>query len=111
MVTAYELYQHPDLVLYLLLPLMVWELVWKGIGLWHASKNNRKGWFVVILIFNTIGILPIIYLLFFRSRSNRRVKELSSEQIRNLINKSRSSSRQPVKSSLRSHSVRGSVKR
>ena len=43
--------------------LAVWEVVWKGIGLWRAARNNHTAWFVLILVFNTVGILPIIYIL------------------------------------------------
>lgn len=45
--------------------LAVWELAWKSFGLWRAAKNNQTGWFVAILLFNTIGILPILYLYVF----------------------------------------------
>ena len=49
----------------LLVILAIWELVWKGFGLWHASQNGHKGWFIAILVVNSAGILPIAYLLFF----------------------------------------------
>lgn len=49
----------------------IWELIWKGIALWYASKDSKKGWFVVILIFNTIGILPIIYIYLIRKRKKK----------------------------------------
>jgi hypothetical protein len=49
-----------------LIPLLIWEIVWKGITLWKAAKNNQLGWFISILILNTAGILPIIYLNFFQ---------------------------------------------
>lgn len=42
--------------------LAIWDLVWKGFALWRAIKNHHKVWFVFILILNTVGILPIIYL-------------------------------------------------
>jgi len=42
--------------------LTVWDWVWKAIAMWHAARRGEKVWFVVILIFNTIGILPIVYL-------------------------------------------------
>jgi hypothetical protein len=48
--------------------LVVWEVVWKGIALWHAGRNRQLAWFVCILIFNTVGILPIIYLAFFQKK-------------------------------------------
>lgn len=46
----------------------VFDLVMKGFALWRASKNNQGNWFVVLLIFNTAGILPIIYLKFFAKK-------------------------------------------
>jgi len=49
--------------------LAVWELVWKGLALWKSAKNNHSLWFVFILIFNTAGILPIIYLLLNRTKN------------------------------------------
>jgi len=47
----------------LLVVLAIWELIWKGFALWKAAQNKEKGWFIAILILNTAGILPIIYLL------------------------------------------------
>ncbi len=41
----------------------VWEMVWKGLALWRAGRRNESGWFVVMLVVNTLGILPIFYLL------------------------------------------------
>jgi methionyl-tRNA synthetase len=49
--------------------LMIWETVWKGFALWFAGKNEHKGWFIAIFILNTAGILPIIYLLWFRCKN------------------------------------------
>ena len=40
----------------------VWELAWKGVALWTAARNRHPGWFTTLLIINTVGILPIIYL-------------------------------------------------
>ncbi len=49
---------------------LIWEIVWKGIALWRAGRNGHKGWFIAILILNTIGILPIVYI--FRFSKKRR---------------------------------------
>jgi len=38
----------------------------KGLGLWHSARHSQKWWFVAILILNTLGILPLVYLFFFR---------------------------------------------
>jgi len=51
-----------------LLILILWELIWKGIAMWKCGRNNQLAWFIVILILNTAGILPIIYLAFFQKK-------------------------------------------
>lgn len=47
--------------------LAVWELVWKGLALWRAAEHKQRYWFVALLFINTVGILPIVYLLFFHT--------------------------------------------
>jgi hypothetical protein len=47
---------------------VIWELVWKGFALWKAARNNHSAWFVCIMIVNTVGILPIVYLLLNRTK-------------------------------------------
>lgn len=42
---------------------LIWETIWKGLALWKSSKNDHRYWFISILLLNTIGILPITYLL------------------------------------------------
>lgn len=46
--------------------LVVWELVWKGIALWKAAREGQKIWFIAVLILNTAGILPILYIFLFK---------------------------------------------
>jgi methionyl-tRNA synthetase len=50
--------------------LIAWSLIWKGIALWHSARNNQTVWYVAMLILNTVGILEIVYLLFFRPKGN-----------------------------------------
>ncbi|HKV44260.1 MAG TPA: DUF5652 family protein [bacterium] len=52
------------------LPLIVvWTLVWKGLALWRAARAGQTGWFVVLLLVNTLGLLEIVYLLFVAERA------------------------------------------
>jgi len=48
-----------------ILLVVVWSLIWKGIALWKAARNNSMPWYVVMLILNTIGILEILYIFVF----------------------------------------------
>ena len=52
-----------------LIILILWELVWKLIAMWKSAKNNHLVWFICIGIINSIGILPIVYILTHRKRS------------------------------------------
>ncbi len=45
---------------------LIWSIIWKGMALWHSARNDQRGWFITLLIVNTLGILEIIYLLMFR---------------------------------------------
>jgi hypothetical protein len=53
-------------VISLVLVAAVWSVIMKGFALWHAARNNQLGWFIALLVINTLGILEIIYLIWFR---------------------------------------------
>ncbi len=46
--------------------LALWDGTWKVIAMWKSARNNQLAWFVCIAIFNTLGILPILYICFFQ---------------------------------------------
>ena len=48
----------------ILMLLIVWIFVWKGLALWNAARLSHKWWFIFILVANTVGILDIIYIYF-----------------------------------------------
>lgn len=50
--------------LWLIMFFILWELAWKGIGLWKAGRNKKLAWFLTIFILPTFGLLPIVYTLF-----------------------------------------------
>jgi Family of unknown function (DUF5652) len=56
---------HQPWFIVLIIVLALWEAAWKLIALWKSARNNQLPWFICIGIFNTVGILPIIYILFF----------------------------------------------
>ena len=55
----------------LLLLLIIREMVWKGIALWKAGTKKQMAWFVCMFIFNTAGILPILYLAFRQEKEKK----------------------------------------
>jgi len=47
--------------------LAIWDGVWKVIAMWKSARQNQLAWFIWLAIFNTAGILPILYLLLFQN--------------------------------------------
>lgn len=46
----------------LMIILMILSILLKAYALWTAVKRDEKGWFVALLIINTLGILELVYL-------------------------------------------------
>jgi hypothetical protein len=65
-ITSFSLLQTNPQFLALILILALWELFWKGIALWKAARESQKYWFIAIIILNTAGILPILYIFLFK---------------------------------------------
>ena len=60
------LFPHPSgLVAVVIVIVIIWTLIIKGIALWRAARHSQKWWFIALLIINTIGILELIYLIWF----------------------------------------------
>jgi hypothetical protein len=51
--------------------LIAWDLAWRGVALWRAGRNAHLAWFICLFIFNTVGILPIIYIFAFSEKKKR----------------------------------------
>lgn len=61
-----------------LMIIMIWSAIWKAIAMWKSARNKQVAWFVVFCIFNTIGILEILYLAFWQ-KDNNEVKPVVKE--------------------------------
>jgi hypothetical protein len=54
---------------WILVLVVAWSIFWKGIALWRASRNNSLAWFIILLVINTLGLLEIIYIVFFSRKT------------------------------------------
>jgi len=52
--------------------IMLWDMIWKLIGMWKAARKGSAVWFVALMIFNTFGILPILYVYVFSEMKKHR---------------------------------------
>jgi len=59
----------PGIALVIIITLLaLWDGVWKVIALWKSARHNQLAWFVCVAILNTVGVLPILYILCFQKR-------------------------------------------
>lgn len=58
------------------------DITLKAVALWKSARADQMGWFVALIIFNTIGILPIIYLLFFIRKPAVKVAPKSNKRLK-----------------------------
>lgn len=52
-------------------------LALKAVALWKAARADQMLWFIALIVFNTVGILPLIYLLFFASSKQSKISNQS----------------------------------
>ncbi len=57
----------PEFIQFLpfLATILVVDMILRGMALWQSARAKQKYWFVALLIVNSAGILPLVYLLFF----------------------------------------------
>ena len=58
--------------MWILCIVLIWTTIWKGIALWKSGRHGQMVWFIVLLVVNTVGILDIIYILFFQRKERRK---------------------------------------
>lgn len=58
----------PTWLLTIFVVIAIWESVWKALALYRAGTQKQPEWFVVMFIFNTAGLLPILYYFYFSKK-------------------------------------------
>jgi uncharacterized RDD family membrane protein YckC len=54
---------------------LLWTIIWKGLALYRAGANRSPGWFLALIVFNTLGILEILYFFVFSRKRKREMDE------------------------------------
>jgi hypothetical protein len=50
---------------WIILLVVLWSVPWKGVALWRAGRRGHLGWFIALLIINSLAILDILYIFIF----------------------------------------------
>lgn len=61
---------------YIVGAIIIWSFIWKGLALWRAARLKQVGWYVALLLINTVGIFEIIYLIVTRKKYQEINEEL-----------------------------------
>lgn len=76
----------------LLAIVITWSLFWKGLALWKAARRGSMGWFVALLIINTLGIFEILYIfLFSEIKLDDKIKKSKEKKVK--VSKSKAKSK------------------
>ena len=51
--------------IWMLVIILIWSSAWKFVALWKSARNNSLVWFIILALFNTVGILEILYIFVF----------------------------------------------
>lgn len=44
--------------------LLIADLILRGLALYKSAQKQQKIWFIALLVLNTVGIFPLVYLIF-----------------------------------------------
>ncbi len=59
------------------IPLLAWNIFWKGVALWKSASKRHLIWFVILFVINTMSILEIAYIFYLSRWDIDRGKTLS----------------------------------
>ena len=60
--------------------IILWSIPWKGVALWKSAKNSHLGWFIALLIINSLAILDILYIFVFSNWGIKKQQETEATQ-------------------------------
>ncbi len=63
-----SIHELPVWLIALIVFLSIWDIIWKMVAMWKSARNNHSVWFILLGIINSVGILPIVYLLLNRKK-------------------------------------------
>lgn len=60
--------------------LVIIDAILKIVSLWKSARSNQLVWFIALALLNTLGILPILYLVFFAKEPVFKTQQKSTKK-------------------------------
>ncbi len=68
-------------VILFIVALIAVDIVLKGWGMWRAARLGKSVWFVVLLLVNFAGILPLVFLIMTNAEYNKKFHPTKTKKI------------------------------
>ena len=65
--------------------ILLWTVPCKGVALWKSARNGQMNWFVVMLVFNTLALVEIVYIFGFQKKNQ--VIRVKAAPIKSVVKK------------------------
>lgn len=65
---------------WIIIVILLWTLPWKAAALWRAARRGHIGWFLTLIILNTLAILDILYIFVFSKWNNKKNEPIEKPQ-------------------------------
>lgn len=70
---------YPFNILTFMIPFVILDLILRGFALWKSARKDQNVWFIALLVVNSMGILPLIYLVLNRDQKSASKKASKSK--------------------------------
>ena len=64
--------------MWIIVVIIIWSSPWKAAALWRSARRGHLGWFLVLIVLNTLAILDILYLFVFSEWGAKKEQETES---------------------------------
>lgn len=58
----------------------LWSVIWKGLALWKAGRNNNPVIFTILLLLNTVGVADLVYLIYLYYKEKKGMASVTPPQ-------------------------------
>ena len=66
--------------MWIIVAIIIWSIPWKAAALWRSARRGHLGWFLVLIVLNTLAILDILYLVVFSEWGTKNQQEEKSKE-------------------------------